>query len=86
MIKKLLIFKNRKLQQVRGSYFIPLPPDWIKSQEMKKSDPVTIELTDDGCLKICPVPQSGQGSKGTEAPATRPFKEMCQNGNYNGRK
>jgi len=66
----MLIFGNRKLQQVRGSFFVPLPPEWIKSNEMKKSDPVRIELLDDGNLKICPVPKSGQSSKGTGAPTT----------------
>jgi len=69
----MLIFGNRKVQQVRGSFFVPLPPEWIKSNEMRKSDPVRIELLDDGNLKICPVPKSGQGSKGTGAPTT-PFK------------
>jgi phosphate uptake regulator len=66
----MLIFGNRKVQQIRGSFFIPLPPQWIKSNEMKKSDPVRIELLDDGNLKISPVPQSVQGSKGTGAPTT----------------
>jgi phosphate uptake regulator len=66
----MLIFWNRKVQQIRGSFFIPLPPQWIKSNEMKKSDRVRIELLEDGSLKICPVPQSGKGSKGTVAPTT----------------
>ncbi len=60
-----MIFKNRKLQQVRNSFFVLLPPDWIKSNEMKKSDPVRIELLNDGSLKIAPVPKSDQGSVGT---------------------
>ena len=63
-----MIFKNRKLQQVRNSFFVLLPPDWIKSNEMKKSDPVRIELLNDGSLKIAPVPKSDQGSKGTGTP------------------
>jgi phosphate uptake regulator len=62
----MLDFGTRKLQQVRGQYFIPLPPNWITSNSMKKSDPVRIELLDDGNLKICPVPKPGQGSKGPE--------------------
>jgi antitoxin component of MazEF toxin-antitoxin module len=61
-------FKSRKLQQVRNSFFVLLPPDWIKSNEMKKSDPVRIELLEDGNLKISPVPKSDQGSKGTGTP------------------
>ena len=73
------------MQQVRGSYFVPLPPEWVNSKGMKKSDPVRIELTGDECIKICPIPQFDQGSKGTGAPAARPFKEMCQDGNYCGR-
>jgi phosphate uptake regulator len=66
----MLIFGNRKLQQVRGSFFVPLPPEWIKSNEMKKNDPVKIELLDDGSLKICPVPVTRQDEKGTEASTT----------------
>jgi antitoxin component of MazEF toxin-antitoxin module len=58
-------FKNKKVQQVRGSFFVPLPPEWITSNEMKKSDPVRIELLNDGSLKICPVPKSNLGSTGT---------------------
>jgi len=63
-------FKNKKIQQVRGSFFISLPSEWIKSNEMKKSDQVRIELLEDGNLHICPVPQSDQGSKGTGTPTT----------------
>jgi hypothetical protein len=74
----MFLFKNRKLQQVRGSFFVPLPTEWIKSNEMKKSDPVKIELLDDGNLKICPVPQSGQGSKGTRVPTAMTDQEMCR--------
>jgi antitoxin component of MazEF toxin-antitoxin module len=65
----MLIFGNRKVQQVRGSFFIPLPPQWIKSNEMKKSDPVKIVLLDDGNLQICPVPATRQ-DEGTGAPTT----------------
>jgi hypothetical protein len=57
-------FKNKKVQQVRGSFFVPSPPEWITSNEMKKSDPVRIELLNDGSLKICTVPKSDQGSTG----------------------
>ncbi len=64
----MLRFKNKKIQQVRGSFFVPLPNDWITSNEMKKSDPVRIELLEDGNLKICPVPKSDQGYNGTETP------------------
>ena len=71
--KSMLIFGNRKVQQIRGSFFIPLPPQWIKSNEVKKSDRVRIELLDDGNLKICPVPQPGQGTKGPGAPKTTTF-------------
>ena len=64
----MLIFGNRKVQQVRNSFFVPLPPECIKSNETKNSDSVRIELLDDGNLKICQLPQSGQGSKGTGSP------------------
>lgn len=66
----MFVFKNRKLQQVKGSFFVPLPPEWVRCNGMKKSDPVRIILLDDGNLKICPIPQPGQGSKGIEAPTT----------------
>lgn len=56
----MLNFGYRKLQQVRGSFFVPLPPEWIKSNEMKKSDSVRILLLDDGSLKISPVPATRQ--------------------------
>jgi phosphate uptake regulator len=64
----MLDFGTRKLQQVRGSYLVPLPPNWIKSNSMKKSDPVRIELQDDGNLKIYPVSQARQDSKETKVP------------------
>jgi hypothetical protein len=63
-------FKNRKLQQVRTSFSITLPLEWVISNELKKSDPVSLELLEDGNLKIRPVPQSDQGSKGTGTPTT----------------
>jgi hypothetical protein len=64
----MLIFGNRKVQQVRGSFFVPLPPEWITSNEMKKSDPVRIELLNDGSLRIVPAPKSDPGSTGTGTP------------------
>lgn len=66
----MMIFKTKKLQQVRKSYFILLPPEWIASNNMKKSDPVRLILLDDGNIKISPVPQPGQGIEGTRAPTT----------------
>jgi phosphate uptake regulator len=65
----MLIFRNRKLQQVRGSFFVLLPPEWIRSNLMKKSDSVKIVLLDDGNLKICPVPATRQ-DEGNGAPTT----------------
>jgi hypothetical protein len=72
-------FKNRKLQQVRNSFFVLLPLDWIKSNEMEKSDPVRIELLGDGNLKIGPVPKSDQGSQGTgHTDSNNRSKEKCR--------
>ena len=51
--------------------------EWIKSNEMKKSDPVQIELLEDGNLKICPAPKSDQGYQVTGA-LTTTSKEKCQ--------
>jgi len=65
----LLVFRNRKLQQVRGSFFVPLPPEWIRSNSMKKSDSVKIVLLNDGNLKICPVPATRK-DEGTGVPTT----------------
>ena len=61
-------FKNKRIHQVRSSFFVSLPSDWITSNEIKKSDLVSIELLEDGNLKICPAPKSDQGSKGTGTP------------------
>lgn len=63
---KMMSFRNRKIQQVRGSFFVLLPPEWIRSNSMKKSDPVKIVLLDDGNIKICPVPATRQ-DEGTGA-------------------
>ena len=79
----MLTFRNRKLQQVRGSFFVPLPPEWIRSNEMKKSDPVRIVLLDDGNLQICPVPQSGQGSKGHRNTDNNDRLRRCAGFGYN---
>jgi len=49
----MLIFGNRRVQQIRKSYLVYLPMEWIKSNGIKKSDQVRIELLDDGNLKIC---------------------------------
>ncbi len=70
-------FKNRKIQQVRSSYFVTLPLDWIRSNEIKKSDPVRIELLEDGNLKICPAPKSDQGYQGTGAPTVTTLLRKC---------
>jgi hypothetical protein len=70
-------FKNKKIQQVRGSFFVSLPSEWITNNEMKKSDQVRIELLEDGNLQICPVPQSDQGSKGTGTPTTTTVLRRC---------
>ena len=66
----MLIFGNRKVQQVRGQFFVPLPPEWVRSNSMKKSDPVCIVLLDDGNLKVSPVHITRQDEKGTGAPTT----------------
>jgi hypothetical protein len=70
-------FKTRKLQQVRNSFFVLLPLDWIRSNEMEKSDPVRIELLEDGNLKIGPAPKSDQGYKGTGTPTTTTVLRRC---------
>ena len=61
-------YGNRKIQTVRYSFLIPLPVEWINSMRLGKGDPLKINMQDDHSLKIAPVPQSGQGSKGTGTP------------------
>jgi len=65
-----LSFGKRKIQKIGYSFLCPLPAAWAKNANLDQSSSVDIEMLDDGCLKICPVPQSGQGSKGTGAPTT----------------
>jgi len=38
----------------RGSFSITLPPDWVKENNLKPSDQITITKEDDGSLKLVP--------------------------------
>jgi antitoxin MazE len=49
-------FKNRKVQKVKYSYLIPLPPEWVNSMGVSKGDSIKIEMQDDQSLRITPVP------------------------------
>lgn len=66
----MLVFRDRKLQQVRGSYLLPLPPEWIRSNSMRKSDLIRIEMLNDGSIKLSPVPVTRQDENGTGLPNT----------------
>jgi hypothetical protein len=62
-------FGNRKVQQIRKSFLVHLPPEWIRSKGIKKSDLVNIVLLEDGSLGITPVPKvTRQDAEGTEVP------------------
>lgn len=63
-------FKNRKIQKVKYSYLIPLPPEWVNSVGVSKGDSLKIEMQDDNSLRITPVPVTFQGKEGTEVPTT----------------
>lgn len=69
-VRSMFIFGNRKVQQIRKSYLVYLPMEWIKGKEIKKGDNVIIKLLDDGNLKICSDPQFENCDKETGAPAT----------------
>ena len=43
---------SRKIQQIRYSYVIPLPPMWIRALGLKKHDSVEIIINDDETLTI----------------------------------
>jgi antitoxin component of MazEF toxin-antitoxin module len=63
-------FGNRKVQKVRYSYLIPLPPEWIKSMGIEHGNSVEIEMQDDKSLRITPAPQARQDYERTGAPTT----------------
>jgi phosphate uptake regulator len=54
-------FKNKKVQQIRTSFSVTLPVEWVRSNQMKKGDFVEIVSIDDENLKISHVPKSGAG-------------------------
>lgn len=58
-------FGLRKLQKIQYTYLLALPPEWVKDLKIEKGDSLKIEMQNDKTLLIIPVPQSGQGSKGT---------------------
>lgn len=62
-------FKNRKIQKVKYSYLIPLPPEWINSMGVNKGDLLKIEMQDDQSLRITPVPAYCQ-DEGNKVPTT----------------
>ncbi len=65
-----LSFGNRKIQKTGYSFLCPLPAAWAKNAKLDQSSTVSIEMFDDGSLKICPIPQARQDSEGTGAPTT----------------
>ena len=62
-------FKNRKIQKVKYSYLIPLPPEWVNSMGVNKGDSLKIEMQDDQSLRITPAPACCQ-DEGSKVPTT----------------
>ncbi|KUO39505.1 MAG: hypothetical protein AVW06_03775 [Hadesarchaea archaeon DG-33-1] len=57
----------RKLQLVgRASFSVTLPPNWIKGNNLKPSDQITITQEEDGSLRLVPgITKEQEGSKTT---------------------
>jgi len=47
-----LYLGSRKIQRISNSSFVNLPLVWTKSKGIEKGDKVSIEMLDDGALKI----------------------------------
>jgi len=43
---------DRKVQQTRYSFTVPLPPNWIRTMGIKKGDVVSIEMLEDQSIRI----------------------------------
>jgi phosphate uptake regulator len=39
--------KTRKIQQIVNSYYVALPPKWVKGHELKKGDELEMTHDDD---------------------------------------
>jgi len=52
MDKPNLQMGDRKVQQTRYSFTVPLPPNWIRTMGIKKGDVVSIEMLEDHSLRI----------------------------------
>ena len=42
----------RKLQNIGDSFFVSIPRPWIRTHELEQGDLVSIDMLDDGSLKI----------------------------------
>ena len=51
---------TRKMQKERDSYYVSLPMSWIKTNQLGKSDEVTISLMSDGSLRIIATKQGAR--------------------------
>jgi phosphate uptake regulator len=43
---------SRKVQLIKGTFFVSLPKTWIKNIGLEKGDRVSVDLRDDGVLEI----------------------------------
>ncbi|MEI6103146.1 MAG: hypothetical protein WCP70_04305 [Methanothrix sp.] len=50
-----LALGSRKIQRINNCSFVNLPLVWTKSKRIEKGDKVSIEMLDDGSLKISPI-------------------------------
>jgi phosphate uptake regulator len=52
---------SRKVQLVRGTFFVSLPRTWAKNFDIKKGTKVKISLRDDGSLEISRINEAEEG-------------------------
>jgi len=51
---------SRKVQLVRGTFFVSLPRTWAKNFDVKKGTEVKFSLQDNGCLEISIIKGAGE--------------------------
>ena len=54
-------FGKRKIQIIHDSAFVSLPISWIRTHRLQKGDRVSIDLEENGALRISPLNEGGNG-------------------------
>jgi phosphate uptake regulator len=44
--------KNRKLQRIGDTFYVSLPPDWVREHELKKGDKLKVTYDDKPAVLI----------------------------------